>query len=89
MQKQEQLKDITKQITVLSLINTPGQIALGLGLYGYFAANGDAFHPLLNDENVVMGLLVFGIASSAITAIKSLSLFRKKKQLEKELGITH
>lgn len=87
MQKEEQLKDVTKQITVLSVVNMPGQVALGLGLYGYFAVNGDAFHPLLNNPDVVMGLLVFGIASSAITAIKSFSLFRQKKKLEQDLGL--
>lgn len=53
----------------------------GLGLYGKFAANGDAFVHWLNDGTVVNFLLVFGALIMAGGGYRIFTLVRKKARL--------
>ena len=49
MNKEQRLKEIDREIVKVGIIDAPGTILVGLGLYGKFAARGEAFHPLLNE----------------------------------------
>ena len=58
--KEEELKHIQKKLLITNIIGVPGAILVGLGLYGKFGANGDAFISILNDQNYVHGFIVAG-----------------------------
>jgi len=80
---------IQKKITLIAVAETPGFILFGLGIYAKFAANGDAFHPLLNNENTVNIILGIGISIMAICAFSILKLSIKRNRLIKELSSTN
>ena len=79
-----ELKQIKKRIIFTQIIGAPGAILLGLGLYGVFGANGNAFQPLLNDKNIVAGLVVAGVAIEVWQLVVLIPLFRKQMKLLNE-----
>ena len=66
------------------LIGAPGAIFIGLALYAIFGANGDAFHPLLNDKTIVNSLLIIGIAIELWQFYVIIPLFKKQAKLLRE-----
>ena len=87
MPKAEQrLKDIDKELIKVSIIDAPGTIMLGLGLYAKFAANGGAFVPILNNESVVNFMLVAGAGIMIWGAFKMVSLGREKARIKTALN---
>ena len=77
---------IQKKITLIALAETPGFILVGLSGYAKFAADGNAFHPLLNDPSTVNLILGVGIGIMAVCAISILKLTKKRSKLLKELN---
>jgi hypothetical protein len=65
-------------------MESPGSVMIGLGLYGKFAAKGNAFHPLLNNMNVVDSLLVAGALITVWGGHKIFKLSKEKMHLAKE-----
>ena len=80
----EELNQIQKNIFKLNLIGSFGAILLGLGLYGIFGADGDAFHPLLNDSNFVYGILTVGVVIQIWEFSKLIPLLKRKHKLANE-----
>lgn len=76
-----ELKQLKKRIILTQVIGMPGAILLGLGLYGVFGANGNAFHPLLNDKHVVASLVVIGVAIEVWQLVVLIPLFKKQIKL--------
>lgn len=62
----------------VAAIDGVASLLLGLGLYGKFAAKGNAFHPLLNDANTVNALLVLGGLGMMWGAYQVMTLRRQK-----------
>ena len=83
MNNEQRIKEIEKEILKVSIMDAPGSILFGLGLYGKFAANGDAFTPMLNDPSIVSSLLAAGFAIMAWGGYKILTLSREKADLKK------
>ena len=75
------LKEVQKKIMVIKLVTMPAAVALGLGLYGVFAAKGNAFHPLLNSMDFSYTLIAVGLVIEAIGTFKLIPLFKLHKQL--------
>ena len=67
-----------RQWTILISYAVSASLLLGLGLYGKFAAKGNAFHPLLNDANTVNALLVLGGLGMMWGAYQVMTLRRQK-----------
>ncbi len=84
MSPEERINEIQKEIVKVSVLESPGAILLGLGLYAKFAAQGDAFVPILNNETVVHGLLGLGVAIMVWGATRIMSLSREAARLNKE-----
>lgn len=84
MNTEKRLKEINKKILTVSIIEMPGTVMLGLGLYAKFTANGNAFMPLLNDESIVNFLLVGGALIMAWGSYKVFTLSREKVRLSNE-----
>ncbi len=86
-QPEDQLKKLQKEQIKASVQEMPGTIMLGLGLYGKFAANGNAFHPLLNEPTNVNLLLVLGAAIMAWGGYKFFKVTREISLLKEQHGI--
>lgn len=76
-----QLAVIRKEIIKTQVFGIPAALLLGLGLYGLFAANGDAFHPLLNNQNVVYGMLVAGAILEVLQIYRLIPLLKEQVRL--------
>jgi len=84
--KQEELDYITKKIVKIQILGAPGTIMLGLAFYAIFGAQGDAFHPLLNDMNVVYSMLGLGVVITVWEFMTFWKLIKQKKKLQSELS---
>jgi hypothetical protein len=82
-QKQQRVKDIDKQIIKISLIETPGSILFGVGLYSKFVGKGEAILPFLQDQAVVNSIIVIGAAIMLWGTYKILMLKQEKARLQK------
>jgi len=83
-EKQQQLKDISSKIVKIQILGAPGTILVGLALYAIFGANGDAFHPILNNMDVVYSMMLIGIAIMVWEFATFISLLRKRAKLVKD-----
>ncbi|GGX47767.1 hypothetical protein [Saccharospirillum salsuginis] len=73
-------KTIQKQLLKYQLFSTPAVVLIGLGLYGLFGAQGDAFLPILNDQGVVYSFLGGGIALEIWVLLKIIPLVRHRNR---------
>lgn len=87
MNREEKIKQINKKRLMVNIIDMPGTMMFGLGLYGKFAVNGDAFVSWLNDGRIVDFLLVAGALIMAWGAYKTFMLGKEKACLEREEGL--
>ena len=84
---EQRIQEIEKELIKVSIIDAPGTIMVGLGLYGKYGANDNAFHPLLNDPNIFHTLIAVGAAIMAWGGYKILTLSREKVRLKSKHGI--
>jgi len=75
------VKDVDKDLIKVAIMDIPGVVMVGLGLYGKFAAKGDAFHPFLNNKNNVHIVLVIGAAIMMFSAYKYITLIVERSKL--------
>ena len=76
---------IKSQILKIQIIEAPGSILFGLGLYGMFVADGDAFLPILNDPSYVNLFLVIGglvMGWGVVQTIKFNAVLRKAQKIK-------
>lgn len=83
---EEQLQNTKLKIVKIQMLGAPGLILLGFGLYGMFGAQGNAFHPLLNDQSVVYGMLAVGAVIQIWQYINVIPLLKKQSQIQKALN---
>ena len=83
-ERQQKIKEISNKIVKIQILAAPGTILLGLALYAIFGANGDAFHPLLNNMDVVYSMLVIGVVIMVWEFLTFISLIRKRAELMKD-----
>jgi hypothetical protein len=84
MNSVERINEIQKEIRNIAIMDFPASILVGLGLYGKFGSSGNAFHPLLNDQNVVNGMLIIAAAIMIWGSIKIISLLKERAQLKEK-----
>jgi len=65
---------------MINLLGAPGAILLGLGFYGVFAVQGDAFIPLLNDIRVAYAAIAVGAAITAAEFLVFIRLVIRKSE---------
>lgn len=82
--RNQQLKIIKSKILKLQILSAPGAIILGLGLYGLFAAGGQAFHPALNDMRVVYSLIAAGVTIEIWQFMNLLPLLKAQAKIINE-----
>jgi fumarate reductase subunit C len=84
---EEKIAKLQKKIVVTSIYEAPGAVLLGLGVYAKFAANGNAFISILNNQTVVNTMLIIGIAIMLWGATTVFGLLRQIAELQKEHNI--
>ena len=73
-------KQLQREFIKVGIIDAPGSILIGLGLYGKFAANGDAFHPFLNSDSNLNAMLAVGGAIWAWGMYRIIKITMKKRR---------
>jgi len=84
---EKRIKEIEKEIVKAGIIDAPGGILVGFGVYAKFVANGDAFLSFLNNQTNVNIMLVIGASLMAWGAYKFITLSLEKNRLKDEHGI--
>ncbi len=79
-----ELAALKKRIVKLQLMGMPGAICLGLGLYGLFGTDHGAFHPLLENRQVIVSLLVVGTIIEVWNLRAVLPLVKRKAELQQQ-----
>jgi len=82
--KEEQIKQVQKEILILSIIDMPATVLVGLGLFAVFGADGNAIPEALNNKDLAYGALVVGGIVMAWCFVKMLPLLKRKAQLANE-----
>ncbi|BFM18247.1 hypothetical protein R50073_44300 [Maricurvus nonylphenolicus] len=83
---EEELNNIKRELIKTQIIGAPGMILVALGLYGVFAANGNAFHPFLNSIDNCYTILAIGGAIALWETIKVTTLIKRQSELNKQLN---
>jgi len=74
-------------IVKIQLVGAVAAVCIGLAIYGLFVAKGNAFHPLLNNSELLSTLLVVGIfleiwhLSKLIPLLKRYAKHRQLKRI--------
>ena len=79
--KDGELKRIQRKLLITSSIDAPGAILMGLGLYGVFGADGNAFIDILNYQDIAIGAIVVGGAIMAWALVKMVSLLKRRAEI--------
>ncbi len=87
MESGKRIKEIERRIMLVGIIDAPGTIMVGLGLYGKFVANGDPFLPFLGNELVVNGMLGIGALIMGWGGFQVFKLSRQKACLLREAAL--
>ena len=82
-ERAQQLKEVTAKLIKVQMFGAIGWILVGFAMYGIWGAEGNAFHPLLNDSNVVYGMLYVGIAIMVVEMVVYIPLLKKRIELTK------
>jgi len=80
----EAIKTLKRDLIKTQLIEFPGFVLVGLGLYGKFGAKGNAFLPILNDQSVVNIMLAIGAVTMVWGAYKTMKISSKINKLSHE-----
>lgn len=80
----EQIARLDRKIKFGGLIDFPGVVALGVGLYSKFGSDGKPVHPLLANEMVVNGLIGAGVVIMLLAGIRLVRLISQRIKLKAE-----
>lgn len=80
--REQQLRQSNRQLIRITILEAPAMALLGLALYAKFFADGDAFHPLLNDATFINGLFVLGGLLLLMSAKQFIDWVKTRKELE-------
>lgn len=81
---QDRFKEIQKSIILIQLMSAPANIAIGLGLYGIFVANGNAFISALDYIEFCYGLIIVGGLIEIVAVIKLLPLWKERSTIKND-----
>lgn len=80
----QRLAELNKKMIMVAVIDAPGAILFGLGMYAKFTGAAGELHPLLDNPNVITGMLVVGGAIMALGFYKTLSISRERRKILNE-----
>ena len=80
-----ELKSIQRKMVQSQIISAPAMILIALALYGLFGADGQAFHPLLDDVTTLYIMLAVGIVIELWQLSVFLPLVRKHAIIARDM----
>lgn len=83
MTPEEQIKALDKKIIKSSIIDAPGTMLFGLGLFAKFSDSAASLYPALGNPTVVNFMIVIGAVIMIWGGYKVISLSMEKSQLKK------
>ncbi len=84
MNKEQELKEVQKQMVLIQLMSAPATMAIGFGIYGVFGVtDNNAFIPILNNIEVAYGLIIGGAILEAFTIKKLIPVMKRQAELNK------
>ena len=83
-ERQQRIKELTGKIIKVQIIGSIGPILFGLALYAIFGAQGDAFHPLLNDMDIVYSMLIISCVIMLWEVVTFIRLVMQRNALQKK-----
>lgn len=87
MKPEERIKQIDKKIIKVSIIDAPGTMMLGLGLFAKFKGNPADLYPALGNPTVVNFMIVIGAVIMIWGGFKVFTLSKEKSQLKKRYNL--
>lgn len=78
-----ELEVLDKRMVQVAIVDAPGSIALGLGLFAKFGDRPAELHPLLGNPDVATGLLALGGVIIAWSAMQIISIARRRRELQR------
>lgn len=83
IQLEERLSMMEKKLQLITLIDMPAVIVIGLALFSKFDDDPGALHPILADADIVNSALVIAIPWAVIYAYKSVKQSIEINKLKK------
>ena len=81
MDRKTEIRELDDRVKRINLLGLPAALFTGLGLYSVFAAEGQAFHILLDDPAVGWALLIGGALAQAWVIFRVIPLIRRRREL--------
>lgn len=81
MDTETQIRQLDDRVKRINLLGLPAALFTGLGLYSVFAADGRAFHVLLDSPTVGWALLLSGASAQAWVIFRVIPLIRRRRAL--------
>ncbi|SEM67270.1 hypothetical protein [Nitrosomonas marina] len=79
--------EMQNNIVRMQIIGVIPTVFLGLGIYGLVVAKGDAFHPFLNNHDVVYTMLATGIVLEIWHLSKMIPLLKQYAEFKQLSGM--
>ncbi|UJF22057.1 hypothetical protein [Shewanella sp. OMA3-2] len=76
-----QVKAIEHKMLMVGIIDLPGSLLFGLGLYGVFAGFDENFLPMLADQKIIYAMLAVGGVIMLWAGLSMFKLAREKQHI--------
>ncbi len=84
---EEEIQHLHKKIIMFNILGFPGPVLFGLGLYGLFGAEGNAFIPMLNNLNIVYSCIAIGAIIMIWEFIAIIPLLKRRSEIARNKNI--
>ncbi|MDR4515965.1 MAG: hypothetical protein MRK00_00985 [Nitrosomonas sp.] len=85
--KEKELVEIKKSIIKTQFVSMIAVTLIGLGVYGIFVAKGNAFHPVLNNQEILNVMLAVGIILEIRHIFQLIPLLKRHAELKRGVGV--
>jgi hypothetical protein len=83
---EDELKELNKRLLQVNVVDTPGIIALALGLFAKFSDDPGSLHPAFEDPAVSTGLVVLGGTIAIWGLYQVISIVRRRSEVQSKLN---
>lgn len=82
----KELEALNKKMVFISIVDAPGMILIGLGLFAKFGENPEGLHPIFGNSDITSGMLVVGGVIAGWSLIETIKVLRRKSELVRQLN---
>lgn len=82
----KELDEIKIRILFIALVESPGIILIGLGLFGKFAKNAEGLHAIFANANLTTTMLVVGGVITVWCNTELIKAIRRRAELAKQIN---